>query len=138
MLDFKISARLTFVLGAVLGALIVYNFARQVETKVEVQEKEVVKTQVQTRIVHVKAPDGTERTETVTIGTSTEQRDSRLSLLQNKRAQYVVGVGVAAPLADFKAPEYSLLVSRRILGPLFVGVTASTDKTVGALVHFEF
>lgn len=108
------------------------------ELKVEYRDRIVEQTKIQTRIVHVRAPDGSERTETIIVDGSTSTRDSRTSILKATKAQYVVGVGVAARISEWDQPKYNLLVARRIVGPVFVGLTASTDKQIGALLSIEF
>lgn len=121
----------------IAGALLTRFYWPAVETKLEVQEKEVIRKQIETRVVHVKQPDGTERTETVIIDNSIERRDSKLSYTKVAQKQYLVGAGVQYEWGRFQAPEYSLVAGRRIVGPVFGVLTLSKERVqVSGLVEF--
>lgn len=114
------------------AALTRYYFPKTV-TKIE--EKEVVRKDVKTIIKEVVKKDGTKETTTEILDRSTEKREFMLE--QFKISDWIVSASYG--MKEFKGePIYGLQVQRRILGPLFLGLTGSTDKVYGISVGMEF
>ena len=114
----------------------------QVKTEIITKEVEVTKKDVKIIEHEIKRPDGT-IDKTTTTEDKTVVSDSRDS--KSKASEVVVGVKPqwkVQALTTFKPTSFSYLygisVERRILGPVFVGVHANTDKNVGISLSFEF
>lgn len=92
----------------------------RIETKIEVQEKEVIKKDVVTVIKEITKPDGTKELVTVITDKSTEKKDKQFESVVSKPAekQWLASVGVN-PFAV--TDTYSAKIDRRVLGPIFVG-----------------
>lgn len=89
-------------------------------TKVEIQEREVVRKDIQVVTKEIIRPDGTKETVIVSNDRSVEKKDKQIETVISKPAekQWLVGVGVN-PLAYYET--YSVQVDRRVLGQFFVG-----------------
>lgn len=103
--------------------------------KVETREHETVVTKVVTQIRHVKAPDGSETTDTIIVDTGREDRNRTVNTKPASKWHAQASIHTAF---DGLKPEYSLGVERRILGPFFVGLQARTDGSVGLGLGMEF
>lgn len=143
-MDKKVIAIAILVVGAAgyLGGR--YLQPAKVEVKVEerVKEVEVVKHDVRTVIREIERPDGTKEKETI-IEDKTEEERNRESeketskIVTNNKPQWKVG-GQLTPKQGIAGPLYGLSVERRVLGPVFAGAFANTDKVVGLSVSVEF
>jgi len=109
-----------------------------VQTQVKVEEKEVIKRDVRTVIKERTKPDGTTEKETVIVDNSKESSTRTIEQKTMKKNDWFVAGGVEARSLQFVDPIYRLEVNRRILGDIFVGVSATTDKSVGVQVGFSF
>lgn len=109
-----------------------------VDTKLTVQEKEVIKKDVQTVIKEVVKPDGTKETVTTIVDRSKEASSKTLEQIVNKKNDWFVAAGAEARLNELNSPSYKLEVNRRIIGDVFVGATANTQGVVGLQVGFTF
>lgn len=112
-------------------------------TPPDVQIKEVVKEVVvtkkdeQTHTVKVTLPDGTVKEETTktTKEVSTDSRtEKKEEVVITSKPQWVVG----ASYQFTSGQAYGAQVDRRIIGPVFVGVFANTNKDVGVALRLEF
>lgn len=137
---------LYYVIGAALCFALGYAASPQ---KTEIREVEVIREVIKhvkglkETIVVVKRPDGT--TETRTDRTADEVSESDKSKSKSKtvskagQAQY--GVAIYSTVFE-TTPSYQLTIDRRIIGNLFLGVTAESDftasPTFGVGVRFEF
>lgn len=106
----------------------------QKETKIE--EKEVVKTRIVTQVREVVKPDGTTVRDTVITDNSEETRRRVERQVERVLHNWVVGVGATTGY-DKLEPTYTLDVSRRILGPFFVGGRVG-EQEAGVTVSMEF
>ena len=136
-MNFKVPARVTFLLGSVLGALVVYNLMPAPTERVEYKDRIKTETKVVTKVVHVKGPDGSERTETEIVDTGSRLQDTSLLALKAAQKQFLVGVNASAAWGHFEQPEYSLILGRRIAGPLLGALNVSKERT-GMALYFEF
>lgn len=107
-----------------------------VRTQTVVQEKEVIRKDVRTIIREVVRPDGSKETTTEIVDRS-KQDNSSSHTVSTYRANWQAAVTAKADLSNLQ-PVYGVQVGYRVLGPAWVGVGISTDKTVTAFVGFEF
>lgn len=110
-----------------------------IDTKLTIQEKEVVKKDIQTVIKEVVRPDGTKETVTTIVDKSKESSSKTLEQIITKKNDWFVAAGIeAGSLSEIANPIYRLEVNRRVLGDIYVGVSATTNKSVGLQVGFSF
>lgn len=106
-------------------------------TKV-VTDKTTVKKKTKTKVI--KAPDGTETTETEVSDTVTDTKRTKDSTVVKEAGakthiNALVGVDVTnGPIA----PIYGVAVSRDLVGPISVGAFGLTNGVVGASVGISF
>lgn len=124
-----IVAIVSFCIGGALSHL----WLPRVEERV--QEKVVTKNHIVTEIKEVVKPDGTKETDTTITDTSTKKEDSS-RLIQRNAPQWQAYLGVRTSLE--LQPIYQFGAARRLFGPVLLGVSVSTDKTVGAFIVIEF
>lgn len=125
------------VIVAVVSAGVTRYFFPQIEYKNVEITKEVTKTDVKTIVKEVVRPDGTKETITETTDKSVKHETSKNETLLMAKKQWMVDVG-ARKMLENSDMFYDLQVQRRILGPFFAGVKASTDKSIGVSIGMEF
>lgn len=126
----------TYLATALIAGVLVYHFLPQVQERIKVQEKEVVKKQVVTVVKEVVRPDGSRETNTTITDNSTGSRTSSLDLVKLKKSWHA---SVGTEWSFDKEPQsYSLGVQYRVLGPFFIGGSVSTDKRAGLSLGWEF
>lgn len=99
-------------------------------------ENIVTKDHVVTVVKQIKNKDGTTETDT----TTTEDKnttDNKVAIVAI-RAISNWHVGAGANIGLNLQPSYSVQVDRRILGPVFVGISGDTIGRVGAHLSVEF
>ncbi len=122
---------------AVLAVAGTKYYFPNIESKTEVVEKEIVRTDVVTITKEVVRPDGTKEVITTTTDKSVSKSDTRNTELKlDVKSNLLVTAGVLSNFRD--KPEYMLGVSKRVLGPAFVGATYQTNNTYGLTVTVEF
>lgn len=117
-----------------------YAFGRYLqppEIKQVTKEVEVIKKDVHTVIKEIERPDGTKERVTIIEDKSSEssKKTSQTEISNVKpqwKAQGLVGISARDPMF------YGADVERRILGPVFVGLWANTNKEIGASFSIEF
>lgn len=110
-----------------------------VETQVKVEEKEVIKRDVRTVIKERTKPDGTQEKETIIVDNSKESSVRKFEEKTLKKKDWFVAAGAEVRGFDrFSDPIYKLEINRRILGDIYLGISASTDKSVGVQLGFSF
>lgn len=136
-------------IGILIAAGLGYAFGRyaqparvEIKREVEVKEKEVIKHDTVTVEKEIKHPDGTIEKETRTEDKTVESKKSDTKEKESKvvvseKPQWKAGALAGYDLNQLK-PVYGGEVERRILGPIFVGVWANTQSTVGAKLSIEF
>ena len=127
----------TLVIAALSVGVTKYFFPN-VETKLSIQEKEVIKKDIQTVIKEIVKPDGTKETTTTIVDHSKESSKKTLEQIVNKKNDWFVAAGVESRLSEMNNPLYKIEVNRRIIGDVFVGATANTNGTLGLQVGFQF
>lgn len=129
------TAILILIVTVTVFALTRYCFPR-IEEKIVTVEKEVIKEVAVTTTHEVKQPDGTVTTDTTTTDTKQSTDTKSTTVAKYATADWFVAAGMGYSL-DLTV-HYNVQVNRRILGPVFVGVQGSTDKTVGVQVGIQF
>ncbi len=119
---------LILVAGLVTGFLVGRGTVKQKSLKVE--QEQTVKTGTVTRIVERPGERVTEIVEN-----KVESIRNVLVKEESKQTEWNLGLeyGVNQP-----NPVYGLSLSRRVFGPLFLGGTVRTDKSLGVSVSIEF
>lgn len=125
------------VAGLIIGASLVHFLYPRIEERVEYKDRIKTETKIVTKVVHIKAPDGTERTETEIVDTGRSDSTSSLTALKVAQKQFLFGLGARTEWDHYK-PEYVVHVGRRIAGPFLAGLSVGTDRRVEAAVYFEF
>lgn len=121
--------------GLIAGAALGISLKKP-QIKTEIVEKEVVKTDVRTITKILERPDGTKETVIDTIDKSKASSSKSETMTKILQRDWLISAGAHI---DYKLmPEYSLLVQRRVLGPLFAGLQGSSTGKVGLLVGMEF
>ena len=100
----------------------------------KVETKEVVKTNTEyiTRVVTTK--DGTVIKETIKKDQVTKDTSTKV---ETQKPQYKAGAVAKLALNDGTV-SYGAIVERRVLGNIFMGVYADTQRTVGVTASMEF
>jgi len=105
------------------------------EVRTEIQEKEIVRTDIRTVTRTVERPDGSKETVVETVD-KTKSVASKQAVVEVSKPNWSAGVAVEA---DYKLqPVYEIELNRRVLGPIFVGVSANTEAELGIRLNVEF
>jgi len=128
---------LTVLLAAIVAsvALTRYYWPKVVERTVEI-EKEVRKTDIRTITKIVERPDGTKETVVDTTDRTTKRTDSSKTH-EVFEAQYIGSLAAISPVQSLE-PVYSISLSKRVVGPFFIGLQADTSSRVGVVLNVEF
>lgn len=135
MINFKNFAIILLVVG--VGSYYVGRYLQTPQTKIEYVDREVVKKDVKTVIKEVTRPDGSKEVVTTIDDNSTEKKDLKKTIEIQQPKLYTVGLS-AKFTSITSAPNYMLQVSKKVLGPIGVSLSASTDKQIGVGVTYEF
>jgi hypothetical protein len=103
----------------------------------EKEIKEVVKYKERVRVVKriVERPDGTKETTEITDSEKNFLKDKELKVSYKKDWN----IGVGRSIYSRNNPDsYTVMIQRRILGDLHIGVYGRTDLEVGALISYSF
>jgi hypothetical protein len=117
---------------AVLG----YATGRYLQpAEIQIKEREVIKRDVVIVERKITKPDGTIVEEKTTSDKSKIENEKQSKT--TNRANYLISANVST---DFKTehPMYAVSISKRFVGPLFVGATVNTKKELGLLLTLEF
>ena len=135
-LNYKLIGIYTLVIVA-LSVGITKRLWPTIQSSTKIEEREVVKKDVQTVIKEVVRPDGTKETITTIVDKSKENSSKSLQQLITKKNDWFVAAGAEMKLKDMQ-PVYKLEVNRRVLGDIFVGGTVNTQGSLGLQVGFTF
>lgn len=128
---------IALIVGLLLGGgLGTFLFPQTKEKIVEV-EKEVVVKDVVTVTKVITRPDGTKE-ELVTVTDKTKENKTATSTKTVAKSTWHASIGAKSKIDRLQIDIYTVQVEKRIIGDLFLGVTGSTDKTVGLTVGLEF
>ena len=128
----QISAYILIALAAVAGTRYLWP---RVEYKHTVEQKEVVRKDVVTVIKEVVRKDGSRETVTEIVDRSRENSSRTETKVSTKKSEWSLSLLLKSKLGE---PVYGLMAQRRLLGPVWVGVGASTDRQIMATIGLEF
>jgi hypothetical protein len=119
--------------GVVLLLAFMFGLGRYT-APVKVEEKQIITKETEYITREIVKPDGTIVKETIKKDTATKENQT---IVDNKKAGFKVAI---IPQYNFGTKEtiYGATVEKRILGNVFAGVYADTNKTVGVVVSMEF
>ena len=127
---------ISFAVGILVGGYIIYKFYPNVKKQIEIQEKEVVRNDIRTIVKEVIRPDGSKETTTEIVDKTKKIYDNKINYAESK-LDWLISANIAKK--NFKNSDiYGLQIQRRILGPIFIGLTGNTNKEYGISVGFEF
>lgn len=119
--------------GVVLLLAFMFGLGRYTApTKIE--EKQIVTKETEFITREIVKPDGTIVKETIKKDTATKENQT---VVDNKKAGFKVSV-IPQYSFDTKKTIYGATVEKRIMGNIFVGIYADTDKKIGAVLSMEF
>jgi len=128
---------------AIMSAGITRYYFPQVTTQtktVEVQ-KSVIQDNIKTIVQTIKLPNGEVDTTSTTIDntvhTETDTKTSQQIQLAPQK-NWFVGAGAIVTGVNFANPSYGVYVNRRIMGPFYLGASATTKGEFGVSVGMEF
>jgi hypothetical protein len=136
-LNYKLLGIYTLVIIA-LSVGITKRLWPTIQSSTKIEEREVVRKDVQTVIKEVVRPDGTKETSTTIIDRSKESSKKTLEQLVTKKNDWFVAAGAEAKLNNLNEQTYKLEVNRRVLGDIFMGATVNTKGVVGLQLGFTF
>lgn len=123
-------------LGAYIGRATVVPAE---QTSIEQTDKEQIKKDIKTVTKETRNKDGSVVIETVVVDKSKEKKSTVTVFEQTKLEKTDWFLQVTADSVRLvESPVYGLSVNRRVLGPLYLGISAKTDRTVGASVGIEW
>lgn len=102
----------------------------------KIVEHETVKNNIVTVVKTVKEPNGAVET----ISTTTDHTiklESQTTTIATLKPQWLVGGGMGYDIHSL-TPSYQIEINRRIIGPVLVGLSGSTDGAVRLNVLVEF
>jgi hypothetical protein len=126
-----------------------YYFPKVEFKSVEVakeRSKEETKNDIKTITRYLERPDGSKETVTETTDKSIKKESIKKEISKEivilTKSQWLVGLGVGTKILD-KELFYSGQISRRIVGPFFLGISGTTDrsfnnKTIQVFSTMEF
>ncbi len=131
----------TTVLLLIVTAIASASLTRYLWPKVQTQTvevtKEVVKTDIRTIVRIVEHPDGTKESTTETVDHSIANSSNSKSATVYAQKDWLVGLTIGSEFAKLE-PIYGLQVNKRILGPFFGSVSATTNKQINLGLGMEF
>lgn len=120
----------TLILLATHGAAYYYGYKKP--PQVEVKQVETVKKDVVTIVKEIERPDGTKEKQTTIVDKSKESTKTDTST-KKVELQYLVGISY-----NISNNSYKVDASRRLFGPVFGTVEASTNGNLFVGVKYEF
>lgn len=108
------------IISAAIGGYLVYRYLPQTET--------ISKDHIVTIIKRIKYKNGTE----VTDEKRTEEKKESSKETQKANEWFIAGTVYSQPRV------YGISINKKILGPISVGLTATTEKQIGLNVGVEF
>lgn len=120
------------VIGLVLSHGTAYYYGYKKPPQVEIKQVETVKRDVVTVVKEIERPDGTKEKETTIVDKSKESSKTNTSI-KKVELQYLVGLSY-----NFSNQSYKIDASRRLFGPVFGTVEASSNGNLFIGVKYEF
>ena len=119
--------------GVVLLLAFMFGLGRYT-APAKIEEKQIVTKETEYITREIVKPDGTVVKETIKKDTATKENQT---VVDNKKAGFKVAV-IPQYNFDTKQTIYGATIEKRIVGNIFAGIYADTNKTVGVVVSMEF
>lgn len=119
--------------GVVLLLAFMFGLGRYT-APAKIEEKQIVTKETEYITREIVKPDGTVVKETIKKDTATKENQT---VVDNKKAGFKVSL-IPQYSFDTKKTTYGATVEKRIMGNIFVGIYADTDKKIGATISMEF
>ncbi len=119
--------------GVVLLLAFMFGLGRYT-APAKIEEKQIVTKETEFITRETVKPDGTVVKETIKKDTATKENQT---VVDNKKAGFKVSV-IPQYNFDTKQTIYGATIEKRIVGNVFAGIYADTNKTVGVVVSMEF
>lgn len=120
------------------GAVVGY---RAKSPEIKTITKEIVTERAVTRVRTVKTPDGTVTIEKIKVEDKESDKDIKIiqpvDLPTSSISRWHVSVDASTEVGGVR-PNYGVQVERRVLGPLTLGVRATSSKTIGVVIGISF
>jgi lipopolysaccharide export LptBFGC system permease protein LptF len=110
----------------------------RVEYKSSIVEKEVIKRDVVTVIREIVKQDGSKETVTEIVDHSRENSSKSETVVKLAKAQYQLALLASTSAERLADPVYGLQIQRRLLGPVWGGLSLNTDKQITFNLGLEF
>lgn len=120
----------------VAGGATVKHYWPTLQERTKIEEKEVVRNNIKTVTRIVERPDGSRETITESTDRSTERSSRQVEQQKVAEKNWLLGITATTRLTQLQ-PIYGVQVSRRILGPFFIGVNINAAGDFGALIGAE-
>jgi hypothetical protein len=128
----KASAVIIAIMALVLTHGTAYYYGYKKPPQVEIKQVETVKKDVVTVVKEVERPDGTKEKVTTIVDKSKESSKTSTSI-KKQELQYLVGISY-----NISTQAYKIDASRRIFGPVFGTVEASSNGNLFIGGKYEF
>ncbi len=119
--------------GVVLLLALMFGLGRYT-APAKIEEKQIVTKETEYITREIVKPDGTVVKETIKKDTATKENQS---IVDNKKPEYKVSL-IPQYNFDTKQTIYGASVEKRILGNVFAGVYADSNKQIGVVISMEF
>lgn len=124
------------IIGLGLGAGITKAYFPKIQ-EVNI-EKEVVRTDVRTVVKEVIRADGSKETVTETTDRTVKKEDKKSTIDKTPEPKMNKVSAIVKYDFDEKKENYGVLVERRLVGPVFLGLYGDTKKNIGVSAGIEF
>lgn len=122
---------------AVMSTALTKYYWPNVESKTQVVERQVIKTDVVTVVKEVTRVDGTKEIVTTTTDKTVKKEDTKATEVKIAiKSKYIFGGGIVSNFKD--KPDYEISAGMRIIGPIFGQVKYQTNGSIGASLLIEF
>lgn len=128
----KVNVAIISILALLITHGAAYYYGYKKPPQVEIKQVETVKKDVVTIVKEIERPDGTKEKQTTIVDKSKESTKTDTSI-KKVELQYLVGISY-----NISNNSYKIDASRRLFGPVFGTVEASTNGNLFVGVKYEF
>lgn len=128
----KVNVAIISILALLITHGAAYYYGYKKPPQVEIKQVETVKKDVVTIVKEIERPDGTKEKQTTIVDKSKESTKTDTST-KKVELQYLVGISY-----NISNNSYKIDASRRLFGPVFGTVEASTNGNLFVGVKYEF
>lgn len=120
------------------GALIQRQWdSKEIERAIS-EQKTITKNRIITVTKEITRPDGTKETDTTTTDNSIKKEIEKTIQEVSKSRGAIWMVSAGAAIGTDLMPSYKAQIDRQILGPIWVGIYATTHKEAGLSLGVQF